>query len=212
MKKRLFLVAAISLLSFPLSANAAIKCWTNSEGVRECGNTIPPEYAQQSSKTINERGMTIETQERALTKEELALIQQREEEERLRAQAEEEKQKKQAAADRVLLSTFLSEDEIIGARDRKLLLIDGNIEITNVTITKLNDDLQRERKKAANYERKGKSVPEATLKELESLERQVKNKQDFIQAKEAEKEVIREKYARDLERFRELKSQNKKLK
>ncbi len=212
MKKRLFLVTAISFLLLPLSANAAIKCWTNSEGVRECGNTIPPEYSQQSSKTINERGMTIETQERALTKEELAIVQQREEEERRLVQAEEKKQKEQATADRVLLSTFLSEDEIIGARDRKLLLIDGNIEITNVTINKLNDDLQRERKKAANYERKGKTVPEATLKELESLERQVKNKQDFILAKEAEKEVIREKYARDLERFRELKLQGKRLK
>ncbi len=196
----------------PLSVHAAIKCWTNNEGVRECGNTIPPEYSQQGSSTLNERGITVETQKRALTSEELAVIHKREEEERRRAAEEAEKRKKQDAADRVLLSTFLSEEEIIGARDRKLTLIDGNIEITHITIKKLNDDLQRQQKKAANFERKGKTVPEGTLKEIASLERQLKNKEDFIQAKEDEKETIREKYAKDLERFRELKSQGKKLK
>lgn len=196
----------------PLSVHAAIKCWTNSEGVRECGNAIPPEYAQKSSETINKRGITVETHERAMTKEELAEKRKREEDEQRRADEAAEKNKKQEAADRVLLSTFLSEDEINGARDRKLTLIDGNIEITRVTINKLNDDLQRQQKKAANYERKGKTVPEGTLKEIASLERQIKNKEEFIQAKENEKEVIRKKYAKDLERFHELKSQGKKLK
>ena len=78
-------------------------------------------------------------------------------------------------------------------------------------INKLNDDLQVQRKKAANFERKGKPVPEGTLKEITSLERQIKNKEEFIAAKNAEKELIREKYAKDLERFRELKAQGKKL-
>lgn len=211
MKKPFLLMFVFCLAFSPLPVQAAIKCWTNNEGVRECGNAIPPEYAQKSSKTINERGMTVETQERALTKKELAEKRKREEEEQRRAAEEKAKREKQEAADRVLLSTFLSEEEIIGARDRKLTLIDGNIEITRITINKLNDDLQRQQKKAANYERKGKSVPEGTLKEIASLERQLKNKEEFIQAKQNEKEVIREKYARDLERFRELKSQGKKL-
>ncbi len=211
MKKILLLVSAISLLSVPAFSQAAIKCWTNKEGVRECGNAIPPEYAQQGSETINNRGITVETKERALTREELAKVREKEEAEQQRTAAEEEKLKKQAAADRVLLATFLSEEEIITARDRKLAVIDGNIEITNNTIDKLNDDLQTQRKKAANYERRGKTVPEGTLKEIASLERQISSKQEFIQNKEAEKEVIRAKYAKDLERFRELKAQGKKL-
>jgi hypothetical protein len=210
MKNTLFLTIAICLLLSPLASPAAIKCWTNKDGVRECGNTIPPEYAQQGSETINERGITVETHKRALTKEEAAKKEKQEAEEKRRAAEEEEKRKKQVNADRVLLSTFLSAEEIIGARDRKLTLIDGNIEITNVTIKKLNDDLQIQRKKAANYERKGKTVPARTLKEIASLERQIKNKDEFIQAKELEKQTIREKYARDLKRFREIKSQGMK--
>lgn len=211
MKKILFLATAICLFSIPLSSHAGIKCWTNKDGVRECGNAIPPEYSQQSSETINERGITVESKERALTKEELAEIQKKKDDEKQRAAEEAEKRKKQDAEDRVLLATFLSEEEIISARDRKLGLINGNIEVTNGTIDKLNSDLQEQRKKAANYERKGRTVPEGTLKEIASLERQIKNKEEFIAAKNAEKEVIREKYARDLDRFRELKAQGKKL-
>jgi hypothetical protein len=41
------LVTLISLTcGFSLTADAAIKCWTNKEGVKECGDTVPPEYAQ----------------------------------------------------------------------------------------------------------------------------------------------------------------------
>jgi hypothetical protein len=212
MKKSFFYMFVLCVIFSPLSVQAAIKCWTNNEGVRECGNAVPPEYAQQGSRTINERGLTVETQERAPTKEELEAKRKREEEEQRRAAEAEAKRKKQEAADRVLLSTFLSEEEIIGARDRKLILIDGNIEITNITIKKLNDDLQQQQKKAARYERKGKTVPEGTLKEIASLERQIKSKEEFIQIKKSEKDTIREKYASDLKRFRELKSQGKKLK
>lgn len=41
-----FLAAACLLtLVASMQANAAIKCWTNNEGVRECGNRVPPEYS-----------------------------------------------------------------------------------------------------------------------------------------------------------------------
>ena len=37
----------ICCLANPAGAN--IKCWTNEDGVRECGNKIPPEYSQGAS-------------------------------------------------------------------------------------------------------------------------------------------------------------------
>ncbi len=211
MKKKLFLITIIGLCTTPIVTHGAIKCWTNNEGVRECGNTIPPEYSQKSSKTLNERGITVETRKRALTKEELAEKQQREEEEKRRIAEEKAARKKQNAADRVLLYTFLTEEEIIAARDRKLTVIDGNIEVTNITIGKLKGDLKEQRKKAANSERKGKPVSEGTLTGIASLERQIKSKKEFIEAKKAEKKAIIEQYAKDLERFRELKEQGRKL-
>ncbi|MCK5432246.1 MAG: hypothetical protein KAJ03_05845, partial [Gammaproteobacteria bacterium] len=56
------------MLSIP--AQARIKCWENSDGVRECGEIVPPEYAQKSHKEISSQGITLEESERAKTEEE----------------------------------------------------------------------------------------------------------------------------------------------
>jgi len=210
-KSLAFLVTFGFALAVPLSAQAAFKCWTNKEGVRECGNAVPPEYAQQKSETIDERGLTVDVQQRAKTKEELEQERQKAAEEKRREKQEEERQKEQERYDRVLLSTFLSEKEILDSRDRKLGAIDASIEITNITIDKLKDDLERERKRAANLERKGKSIPDNLQKSIESLERQIKDKEGYIESKNEEKEHLKKKYAKDLERFRELKASGKSL-
>jgi hypothetical protein len=211
-KKPFFLTLLVTCSLFlPLSSHAAFKCWTNKEGVRECGNTIPPEYAQQETETINERGLVTDVQERAKTKEELEQERKQAEEKKRREEEEAARRKKQDAYDRVLLSTFLSEQEIIDSRDRKISAIDGTIEVTRITIDKLDSDLQAERKRAANFERKGKTIPENVQKTISSLERQIADKQSYIASKEQEKKLITEKYAKDLERFRELKASGRSL-
>lgn len=199
------------VLALPLSAQAAFKCWTNKDGVRECGNAVPPEYAQKQSETINERGITVDVQERAKTREELEQAKKQEEEEKRLQQEEEKRRKQQETYDRVLLSTFLSEQEILESRDRKIASIDASIELTHITIDKLTKDLERERKRAANLERKGKSIPENMQKSIDSLQRQIADKQSYIQAKEQEKDDLKQKYAKDMERFRELKADGRRL-
>ncbi|MEW6647505.1 MAG: hypothetical protein AB1450_09925 [Pseudomonadota bacterium] len=91
---RLPALCVVLSLAIPGSALAAIKCWTNKEGVRECGNVVPPEYAQKETRTVNERGITVEVKERAKTAEEL-------EQERVAKEAEEarvrEEKKRQGA-------------------------------------------------------------------------------------------------------------------
>ncbi|MGM0593623.1 MAG: hypothetical protein ACQETD_03710, partial [Pseudomonadota bacterium] len=152
MQKAVLLSVIAGAVLFAGSSQARIKCWTNSEGVRECGNAIPPEYAQQESETINERGLTVERQERAKTKEELAEERRRAEEEARRKAEEARRREEQARYDRVLLSTFLSEQEIIESRERKVGAIDATIEVTRITIDKLEADLEKEQKRAAGYE------------------------------------------------------------
>ena len=45
------------LIATPALSDAArIKCWTNNEGVRECGNAVPPEYAQKGHKEVSKSG------------------------------------------------------------------------------------------------------------------------------------------------------------
>lgn len=198
-------ITAIAMLLVSGSANAAIKCWTNKDGVRECGNTVPPEYAQDETRTMNKRGMTVEVQERAKTKEELALERQQEEEAKRKA-AEEERQREEAANyDRLLLGAFTTEADIISSRDRKLAAIEATIEINRTSLAKLNEQLATRLKQANALDSKDKPIPEDLKKEISDLQRQVDEKDAFIKNRLDEKEVLSVKYDGYLKRYRELK-------
>jgi hypothetical protein len=193
----------IALWAFlPCAQAETIKCWTNSDGIRECGNSVPPEYAQQGHEELNRLGITVNRIERAKTKEEL------EAEARLAEQKEQRQRVARARAerDRVLLHTFSNEDEIIMARDGKLAIIENEINIArqNINITKKNLDALT--KSAAQMERNGKPVTDSLRSDIASAQSQVKGYGEFIAKKQREKERFRRAYAADLKRFRQLKS------
>ena len=62
----------LSAMVFASTVNAGIKCWKNHEGVRECGNVVPPEFAQEGHEEKSKSGRTIGAQGRAQSAEELA--------------------------------------------------------------------------------------------------------------------------------------------
>ncbi|MCW8828942.1 MAG: DUF4124 domain-containing protein [Gammaproteobacteria bacterium] len=211
--QKTFLIGCLlgSALLMPLHGQAAIKCWTNNEGVRECGNAIPPEYAQQESETLNKRGMTVDVQKRAKTGEELEEERRRRAEEEQRRAEQERLRKEQANYDRVLLSTFLSEQEIIEARDRKISAIDATIELNRITVEKHKVDLQHEQQRAENYRQRERAIPENLQQSIDSLERQITDKNRYIKSQQEEKARLELKYQQDLERFRELKASGRRL-
>lgn len=205
-RRHLFLSLLIAGgLALPLPAAAGFKCWTNKDGVRECGNAVPPEYAQQEVESINERGIVTDVQERAKTQEELAEEERLRQEEEVRLAEEKRRREEQAAYDRVLLSTFTNEQDLIDSRDRKVAAIDATIDVTKVTIGQLEEKLDDMRKRAANLERGGKPIPEDLVRDIDNIEGQIANKQNYIASKEREREELLQKYAADLERFRQLK-------
>jgi len=51
-----FLLLALS----PATHAAYIKCWQNKQKIRECSETVPPEYAQQRIEVMNEQGIVIQ--------------------------------------------------------------------------------------------------------------------------------------------------------
>ena len=187
-------------LILPASAVAGIKCWTDKDGVRACGNFVPPEYSQQQSVTIDNSGVTVNTQNRAKTKEELA--NEAAEEKR---QAEEKAQKeKQAAADHVLLQTFTSEQDVIDSRDRKLSALDASIGITHAAIDSLKNKLSQLQKRAASAERNGRPISDDLKSDMDGINKQIADKQAYIASVEKEKDGIKAKYDGYIKRYREL--------
>jgi hypothetical protein len=203
---RLWVAGLLAAMLLPPGAQAGIKCWTNKEGVRECGNAVPPEYAQAGHEEKSVNGLVLRKQARSKTPEEVVAERKKlEAEARVKAAAD-AVAAKQAATDRVLLDTFSSEDDLVLARDGQLTNVDSLIKVTESHVKKLDRQLDQMIGQAADVEKRGRPVPENLTRNIENVRGQILEQKQFITAKSAEKEAIRAKFDADIVRFRELRA------
>lgn len=166
---------------------------------------IPQQYIDKGYTVINQYGDIIERVAPALTEEQLG---QMEESERAKIEAR-RRQAKVDAADQKLLKTFADPEDAERARDRQLEAIDIMIEITQGNINRLTLDKEKENARAAALERSGREVHEEILNSIDSIERQIRQAHYYIQEKEAEKDKLRETFAKDIERLKVLKAKGR---
>lgn len=142
-KKYLYLIISFTLITSMLisNAHARMKCWTNSDGVKECGDKVPPEYTQKGYQELGKRGIVRDETDRVKTKEELK--KEKVEAEAIARQNKKEKTKKsrKMLRDRMLLETFNSIDEIKLAKEEKIKALASTIKITEKRIVKLQYQL-----------------------------------------------------------------------
>jgi hypothetical protein len=201
----IFLTFTCALITslYSLPGQAAIKCWKNNEGVRECGNNVPPEFAQQGHQELSKSGTIVGEQKRAKTADEM-----KQEAKQKELLAEEQRlEKERILADRVLLDTYSSVNEIEAARDERLMVIQSSITLANKQTETIQTDLDKRIMAAAEAERSGKSPNEALLKDIATLERQIKTKKLYVSEREIELELDQTKneYAAKIDRFKVLK-------
>jgi len=201
-KTLLFAMAALAVLAGPVDSPAGIKCWTNKQGVRECGNAVPPEYAQQGHRELSDHGVTIKR-----TKSEEELRKEREERARIAAiEAEKERERRRKAAhDRVLLSTFTTEEDLLLARDGQIAAIDSRIQHTEQIVRQLETSLEDLHAQAAKLERSGKPVTDQLRAKIDSVQSQIDESHEYIRERRKRKAEVVEQFAADLARYRELK-------
>ncbi len=198
---KISLIFIISV-SYIAPSLAAIKCWTNDAGTRECSFTVPLQYRGREIQIMNSQGQVIRTIPADKTPEE---------KKKAAAQAKIEAEKKrirdeQRRKDIILLNTFTTVDDIIFSRDTKITAIESIIKISESNRSKQQKLLDKYTQRAGNFERKSKKVPDSILKEIEKYKRKIKEVDDFIENRKQEKLAIFQKYERDINRFKELKS------
>lgn len=195
-------LTALLLGSFTLPSQAAIKCWTNKDGVRECGDKVPPEYSQQGHQELSKQGLVKEEQKRAKTDEEIAA------EAKTAAEAAEQKriQQERAKQDTVLLETFSSLEDIEQVRKERLVAIESSIKLAEKRTETIQADLSKRIKSAADSERAGNAPNEALLKDIESLKRQINDNSEYIAGKRKEYDDTQSEYDGYAQRFKELKN------
>ena len=117
--------------------------WVDEQGVVHYGDSVPAEYADADKQVVNEHGITVDVMRGKKSEEELA------EERRLaELEAERERQRRQ---DRALLATYLSVEEIIMHRDRRVELFQAQARVTELYLRNLQRRLEKLQEIASRY-------------------------------------------------------------
>lgn len=174
-----------------------IKCWTNEEGVMECGNFVPPEYSQQGYAERNEQGVVVKKVDRAKTQEEIEALRNREEKQK---ELEQQRQE-QEDTDRALLMQFSTEDDIDTQKTARLNFIDGAINAIESYVDSLERnlaDLEQSATQGQETIDKSKRQQVQFNKELEGLSSSTEEKEK-VQARQREINATLSNLQRDID-------------
>lgn len=210
MRRLLATIVALSLL--PLGALAAPKKqeaklyrWVDSEGVVHFGDSIPAEYADLERQVVNDHGITVDVLEAKKTAEELA--------EEKRQEELREARELQRRADQALLATYMSVDEILHHRDRRIELFQAQARVTELYLSNLRRRLESLELEASKYQPYSQN-PEAKMIDPD-LAADIVTTKDKIALHEAnlkkyqeDEENIVARFDGDIDRFKKLKGLN----
>lgn len=176
--------------------------WTDDKGVVHYGDKVPPEYRDQKKRILNEQGVTVGVIEGKKTAEELAI------EQRQRAiEAEKEKRRR---ADKVLLSTYLSVDELEMHRDRRLELLRAQQKVGELYLRNLRRRMVSLQEEAGNYkpytlEPDAPMIPSELAEDLSDTKDRINRQESQLAEQRREADALEQKFAEDISRFRTLK-------
>ena len=141
----IFILALLSPLAFggPAAKTKMYK-WVDEHGVTHFGDSIPPQYRDLPKDVVNEHGVAVDHLEGKKTPEQLEA--ERLENERLQAI------ELQRRADQALLATYLSVEEILMHRDRRVELFQAQARVTELYLRNLDRRLEKLRTDAERYQ------------------------------------------------------------
>lgn len=176
--------------------------WTDDEGVVHYGDRVPPEYRDQKKRILNEHGVTVGVIEGKKTAAELAA------DERERAiEAEKEKRRR---ADKVLLSTYLSVDELEMHRDRRLELLRAQQKVSELYLRNLRRRMVALQEEAGNYKpytlkADAPMIPPDLASDLSDTKNRINRQEEQLADHRREADALEAKFGEDISRFRALK-------
>ena len=174
--------------------------YVNEDGVTVLDSRIPPEYAKYGYTVFSSDGRVLEVVERALTEEELI---ERDRLAAIEAKKQKEREEKEAA-DATLMQLYSRPEEVNQARDSKLATINGFITSTRINLQRLVAQKRQLDAIAADIERNGGTVSQQDIDRIQVAAERIKQKEKDIEEKLEEIEQVKNSFARDLIRVKEL--------
>lgn len=144
---RTLLLTATTLLVLSQAALGAqdqkLYRWVDKDGNVHYGDSVPAEYAEVEKQVVNEHGVTLDVLRGKKTEEEIAAERKADE---LRAERELRRRQDQA-----LLATYLSIDEIVMHRDRRVELFQAQARVTELYLRNLQKRLDSLHAEASRF-------------------------------------------------------------
>ena len=203
---KILAITALTLLLLPMGAlakeNQKLYRWVDSDGLVHYGDSIPAEYAEIEKQVLNEHGVTVGTLDGKKTPEEIA-----EEERQLQLDRELELRKR---ADQALLATYMTIEEILMHRDRRIELFQAQTRVTELYLRNLQrrlDDLMVDASKFQPYS----DDPDAPMidrnltDDIASTKETIERHENNLQRFKADETDIVERFAVDILRFKRIK-------
>ncbi len=206
MRKLLILSAALTLVPLLASAEESTHFkWVDSEGVLHYGDSIPAKYAELPKEVVNDHGVTVGNLDGKKTEEQLEA--ERQENERRVAQ------ERQQRADVALLNTYLTVEEILLHRDRRIELFQAQSRVTELYLNNLSRRLELIRKETSRYQPYSDNsdapmiTPELAA-ELKTTKDTIERHEGNLKKFKTDEQQINERFAGDISRFKILKGIN----
>lgn len=137
-----FLIALASSAALAGEHDRVYK-WVDEDGQIHYGDSIPPEYSDLPKQVLNEHAVTVDHLEGRKSEEQLVA--------EAKAKELEMQKELQRRADQALLATYLSVEEIVMHRDRRIELFQAQSRVTELYLRNLEQRLSKLKREAARY-------------------------------------------------------------
>jgi hypothetical protein len=177
--------------------------WKDKDGNVHYGAVVPAEYADQPYDILNDAGMVIEHVEDTTVSRDV-LDEQKELEEKKGRPPLISEEERQIQSDRLLLVQYRSEEEIAKALELEIAQLGYDNRIIDQSYESTTKAIRDNIKNAADQQRANLPVSEDQEKEISRLYARRAQDQQKRLAMQQKEQKIRERFQRDLERYRFL--------
>lgn len=201
MTKNTFLILAIVVLTFSNFAYAGkLYRWVDANGKVSFSDKVPPKESKRERDELDEKGRVIATKDAEKTPEQIQQLKKINDLQTTQAKL----LQAQLAQDAALLKTFQTEADIEALAKSKFDMIDSHIIIAVGQSATLKKQLISQQQAAANFERRGKKIPEKTVSNIQSAQGQFDKNQNEIANFKLQKKALENQLSKDKLRFKTL--------
>jgi Domain of unknown function (DUF4124) len=194
----LLVAGPTALLAANTGQDKPLYKWIDEKGVVHYGDSIPPQYAKQERSVLNRHGVEVG---------------------RLGAEKSDAQRAADAARDRavtdarrrdqVLLTTYVSVQQIEQLRDQRLDLIEGQVRVTAQYLDTLQGRLQDLQARSLFYAPYSSNdgagpMPDGLAEDLVRTIKEIRLQERNLASKRAEQGAVREHFQSDIQRYTEL--------